>query len=97
MPRFSLVVATLGRTTEIAELLASIADQNRSDIELIVVDQNDDDRIVPLVKTLRNRIAVLHLRLKEKNSQRLGTPASRPVPVRSSLFRTTIAGIRPTC
>jgi len=67
MPRFSLVVATLGRTTEVAELLASIVDQNRSDIELIVVDQNDDDRIVPLVETLPNRIAVLHLRLKEQN------------------------------
>ena len=67
MPRFSLVVPTLGRTTEVAELLASIVDQNRTDVELIIVDQNDDDRIVPLVKALPNRIAVLHLRLKEKN------------------------------
>ena len=44
MPRFSLIVPTLGRTTEVAELFASIVDQNRRDVELIVVDQNDDDR-----------------------------------------------------
>jgi glycosyltransferase involved in cell wall biosynthesis len=67
MPRFSLVVPTLGRTTEVAELFASIVNQNRSDVELIIVDQNDDDRVVPLVETLPDHILRLHLRLKEKN------------------------------
>jgi glycosyltransferase involved in cell wall biosynthesis len=67
MPRFSLVVPTLGRTTEVAKLFASIVNQNRSDVELIIVDQNDDDRIIPLVETLPNHILLLHLRLKEKN------------------------------
>ena len=67
MPRFSLVVPTLGRTTEVAELFASIVNQNRSDVELIVVDQNDDDRVVPLVEALPDHILRLHLRLKEKN------------------------------
>jgi ATP-dependent exoDNAse (exonuclease V) alpha subunit len=50
MPRFSLIVPTLGRTTEVAKLFASIVDQNRSDVELIVVDQNGDDRIFPLIE-----------------------------------------------
>jgi glycosyltransferase involved in cell wall biosynthesis len=67
MPRFSLIVPTLGRTTEVAALFASIVDQNRSDVELIVVDQNDDDRILPLVEDLPSDIAVLYLRLEEKN------------------------------
>jgi glycosyltransferase involved in cell wall biosynthesis len=67
MPRFSLVVPTLGRTTEVAELFASIVNQNRSDVELIIVDQNDDNRVVPLVETLPDHILLLHLRLKEKN------------------------------
>jgi glycosyltransferase involved in cell wall biosynthesis len=67
MPRFSLIVPTLGRTIEIAELFASIDDQNRSDVELIIVDQNDDDRLVPLIKTLPPGMAVRHIRLKEKN------------------------------
>lgn len=67
MPRFSLVIPTLGRTTEVAEVLASIVDQNRSDIEILVVDQNDDDRLVPLMEALPHDTAVLHIRLKEKS------------------------------
>ena len=58
MPRFSLIVPTAGRTTEVTELLTSIVAQNRNDVELIVVDQNDDDRIVPLLETLPSCIAV---------------------------------------
>jgi glycosyltransferase involved in cell wall biosynthesis len=67
MPRFSLIVPTLGRTKEVAELFASLVDQNRRDLELIVVDQNDDERIVPLVEALPTGISVRHLRLREKN------------------------------
>ena len=67
MPRFSLIVPTLGRITELAELFASIVNQQRSDVEIIVVDQNDDDRVVPLLQAMPSEIAVLHLRLKEKN------------------------------
>lgn len=67
MPRFSLIVPTLGRTTEVAELFASVVEQNRSDMEIIIVDQNDDDRIVPLLRALPDRITVQHLRLREKN------------------------------
>src|SRR5580692_7639105 len=68
MPRFSLIVPTAGRTTEVTELLRSIVAQNRTDVELIVVDQNDDDRIVPLLETLPGGIAVVHLRQHEKGS-----------------------------
>ena len=67
MPRFSLIVPTVGRTTELATLFASIVDQKRSDIELIIVDQNDDDRIVPLVESLETHFSVLHLRRKDKS------------------------------
>ncbi len=67
MPRFSLIVPTAGRTTEVTELLTSIVAQNRNDVELIVVDQNDDDRIVPLLETLPSCIAVVHLRQEEKS------------------------------
>jgi glycosyltransferase involved in cell wall biosynthesis len=67
MSRFSLIVPTLGRTIEVAELFTSLVEQNRRDLEVIVVDQNDDDRIVPLVEALPSGIAVQHLRLQEKN------------------------------
>lgn len=67
MPRFSLIVPTLGRTMEVAEFFASIIDQNRPDVEIIVVDQNDDERIAALLEALQGRIAILHMKLKEKN------------------------------
>jgi glycosyltransferase involved in cell wall biosynthesis len=67
MPRFSLVIPTLGRTTEVTEVFASIVNQNRKDIEMIVVDQNDDDRLVPLIEALPPDIAIRHIRLKEKS------------------------------
>ncbi len=67
MPRFSLIIPTVGRTTELAKMFSSIVDQGRSDIEIIVVDQNDDDRLVPLVEALPGDIAIVHLRAQEKN------------------------------
>lgn len=45
MPRFSLIVATIGRTAEFSVLLESLAGQETRDFELIVVDQNPDDRL----------------------------------------------------
>jgi glycosyltransferase involved in cell wall biosynthesis len=67
MPRFSLIIPTLGRTVELTELLTSIVHQKRSDVEVIIVDQNDDARIDPLLAALPNGMNVLHLRLMEKN------------------------------
>jgi glycosyltransferase involved in cell wall biosynthesis len=67
MPRFSLIIPTLERTSEVVELLASIVDQKRADIEIILVDQNRDDRIQPLVSTLPASLSVLHLRVAQQN------------------------------
>lgn len=46
---FDLVVATVGRTEEPARLLASVTGQSYRRRRVLLVDQNGDDRLVPLV------------------------------------------------
>jgi glycosyltransferase involved in cell wall biosynthesis len=70
MLRFSLIVATLGRTTELEKLFASIAAQGRKDVEIVVVDQNDDSRLDPVIAKVSESIAVIRLRAAEKNVSR---------------------------
>lgn len=60
--KFSLILATLGRTAELERFLQSLAAQNYRDCELIVVDQNLDDRLVPLLAPYRECLAIQHLR-----------------------------------
>ncbi len=43
--RVSFIVATAGRTGELYRLLDSLAAQTHQDIEVVVVDQNPDDRL----------------------------------------------------
>lgn len=66
--RASLVMATLGRTLEIDRCVDSLAAQTRRDFELIVVDQNPDDRLVPVVARARALgLTCHHLRQSEPN------------------------------
>ncbi|HEX4747004.1 MAG TPA: glycosyltransferase family A protein [Gaiellaceae bacterium] len=49
LPSFDLVVATVGRTEELARFLDSVAAQGYEPVRVLVVDQNDDDRIETLL------------------------------------------------
>jgi glycosyltransferase involved in cell wall biosynthesis len=51
--RLSLIVCTYGRTRELNELFRSLAVQSFQDFEVIVVDQNADDRILPCLEQAR--------------------------------------------
>lgn len=63
-----MVMATLGRVTEIDRCVDTLAAQTRKDFELIVVDQNPDDRLVPVVARARALgLDCHHLRQSEPN------------------------------
>jgi glycosyltransferase involved in cell wall biosynthesis len=49
-PRFSLIVATVGRTVELERLLVSLEHQSYRNFELLLIDQNIDYRIPHLLK-----------------------------------------------
>jgi glycosyltransferase involved in cell wall biosynthesis len=60
-PRFDLVVATVDRTDDLDALLASLEVQTHRAFRLLVVDQNDDDRVERVVSA-HPGLEVLHLR-----------------------------------
>ncbi|GGD95906.1 glycosyl transferase [Aureimonas endophytica] len=74
-PRLSLVVSTLGRSAELGPFLQSLENQTERDFELIVVDQNEDDRLVPLLDPARLSFPILHLRDRESRGVNAGRNA----------------------
>ena len=50
MKTFSIVIPTIGREKELEKLLESIKQQNYKKFEVIIVDQNQDNRLTKVVK-----------------------------------------------
>lgn len=63
LPHFDLVVATVGRVAELERLLAALQRQTHQGFRVLLVDQNDDDRLVPLLERDR-AFEVVRLRSK---------------------------------
>jgi len=60
--KFSLVLATLNRTAEVAYFLKTLNQQTYRNFELIVVDRNSDDRLVEILRAYQSHFSILHLR-----------------------------------
>lgn len=60
--KFSLILATIGRSTEVEAFLRSLDAQTYRDIQLIVVDQNRDERVEHLLSLYAKEFEVRYVR-----------------------------------
>jgi glycosyltransferase involved in cell wall biosynthesis len=58
----SLIVGTVGRAQELDRMLASIEGQSLKSVELIIVDQNADDRVKKLIEGRKPPLRYVHVR-----------------------------------
>jgi glycosyltransferase involved in cell wall biosynthesis len=59
---FSLVCATINRVLEVDNLLFSLSQQTFKDFEVIVVDQNDDNRLENTLKKYESLFLIKHIK-----------------------------------
>jgi GT2 family glycosyltransferase len=60
MTRFSLVLPTINRTNEVRKFLTTLDRQTYRQFELIVVDQNKDGRLLPVLKPYEKKFSIVH-------------------------------------
>lgn len=60
-PQVDLVVATVGRSDELERLLDSLVLQSYPKLRVLLVDQNDDDRLGPVVSRFASRLSIVRL------------------------------------
>jgi glycosyltransferase involved in cell wall biosynthesis len=80
-PRFTLVVATYGRSEVLGRLVESLLAQTYRDFDVVVADQNPDDRVLPLIEPLRAAgLLADHLRIARPSAsgaRNIGLAAAR--------------------
>lgn len=59
--KFSLILATKGRTSEVGEFLESIRSQGE-DLEIVIIDQNEDNRLDKIVKSYKGPGELIYLK-----------------------------------
>jgi glycosyltransferase involved in cell wall biosynthesis len=62
MPSFTLIIPTLGRTTELNTLLESLALQNYAALDCLVIDQNLDGRLDAILARWQPHLSIRRLR-----------------------------------
>lgn len=61
-PHFSLVLATVGRVDPVKRFLKSMSSQEYPTFEILVADQNPDERLEPVLDPFRPRLNIRRLR-----------------------------------
>lgn len=69
MESFSLIVPTVNRTVELERLLGSLEKQDKP-FQVIIVDQNADDRLAPIVRHFRTKFDIAHIRSSRRGAAR---------------------------
>jgi glycosyltransferase involved in cell wall biosynthesis len=67
--RFSILLATLGRTQELSQFFSCLSAQTWSDFEVVVIDQNPDDRLVGLLAQYSAKFQLRHIRSPRGHSR----------------------------
>ncbi|MGG3937832.1 glycosyltransferase family 2 protein [Geobacillus stearothermophilus] len=60
--KISLVMATIGRTWEVERLLTSLEKQTYKNFEVIIVDQNNDDRLNPIIEKFKDSFFIKRIK-----------------------------------
>src|SRR5690349_2818537 len=60
---FSLILATVGRNSELGRLFETLCAQTHQDFDTVIVDQNEDNRIHQLVARYQGRLRLRHVRV----------------------------------
>ncbi len=61
--KFSLVLATLGRDSEVLDFLKSLLYQSYKNFELIIIDQNQDGKLDRIIEPFKACFAVNHIKV----------------------------------
>ncbi|PKM76775.1 MAG: glycosyltransferase family 2 protein [Firmicutes bacterium HGW-Firmicutes-15] len=67
---FSLVLATVNRTDELRTFLFHLNQQSYRDFQLIVVDQNNDDSLLPILAPYFDSFPLIHIKSKKRGASR---------------------------
>lgn len=70
MTRLSLIVPSIHRRDEVSRLFVSLGAQTCQDFEVILVDQNVDDRLVSIVQQYTTKLAIQHIRVQSLGASR---------------------------
>jgi glycosyltransferase involved in cell wall biosynthesis len=92
--KVSLVLATKGRAKEVDKFIQSLARQKYADLELIVLDQNEDDRLAPILENAKLLLPIVRLRSKSglSHARNVGIASATGV-IMASFLRSRVCAV----